>query len=168
VLRRSSANELPAPANGLGNFEIESLPMAKRQSDDLRRWAVLGAEQRLVQLGEEARTIFRHFPELRSKGRGFQAQSGEAPFPWRQQGRQTKVANSSSSGESQPKRRRRRKMSREARRLISEAMKARWAKTRATRGKGERPKPRTMSPEARAKISATQKARWATQRARKK
>ena len=32
---------------------------------DLREWAVKGAEQRLVELAEEARTIFAAFPELR-------------------------------------------------------------------------------------------------------
>ena len=42
--------------------------MAKR---DLREWAVKGAEQRLVELAEEARTIFAAFPELRGRGREF-------------------------------------------------------------------------------------------------
>ena len=39
---------------------------------DLREWAVKGAEQRLVELAEEARTIFAAFPELRGQGRGFE------------------------------------------------------------------------------------------------
>jgi hypothetical protein len=40
---------------------------------DLRVWAVKGAEQRLVELAEEARAIFAAFPELRAEGRGFDA-----------------------------------------------------------------------------------------------
>ena len=39
---------------------------------DLREWAVKGAEQRLVELAEEARTIFVAFPELPGRGRGFE------------------------------------------------------------------------------------------------
>ena len=38
---------------------------------DLRAWAVKGAEQRLVEIAEEARWIFSAFPELRVPGRGF-------------------------------------------------------------------------------------------------
>ena len=38
---------------------------------DLREWAVKGAEQRLVELADEARAIFAAFPELREQGRGF-------------------------------------------------------------------------------------------------
>ena len=37
-----------------------------KAKSDLREWAVKGAEQRLVELAEEARTIFTAFPELRS------------------------------------------------------------------------------------------------------
>lgn len=38
---------------------------------ELRAWAVKGAEQRLVEIAEEARWIFSAFPELRAPGRGF-------------------------------------------------------------------------------------------------
>ena len=43
---------------------------------DLREWAVKGAEQRLVELAEEARAIFAAFPELRGRGRGFEVGRG--------------------------------------------------------------------------------------------
>jgi hypothetical protein len=36
----------------------------------LREWAVKGAEQRLVELAEEARAIFTAFPELRGRVAG--------------------------------------------------------------------------------------------------
>jgi hypothetical protein len=78
---------------------------------------VKGAELRLLELAEEAATIFGHFPELRAPGRGFMANATAAsPDP--------------AHGE-QPRRRRRRKMSAEARKRISDAQKARWAKQRA-------------------------------------
>jgi hypothetical protein len=41
---------------------------------DLRAWAVKGAEQRLLEIADEARAIFRAFPELRQQGRGFELQ----------------------------------------------------------------------------------------------
>ena len=41
-------------------------------NSNLREWAVKGAEQRLVELAEEARAIFAAFPELRGRGRGFE------------------------------------------------------------------------------------------------
>ena len=43
---------------------------------DLREWAVKGAEQRLVELAEEARAIFAAFPELRGQARGFDVKRG--------------------------------------------------------------------------------------------
>jgi hypothetical protein len=43
-------------------------------STDLRAWAVKGAEQRLLEIAEEARAIFQAFPELREQGRGFNLQ----------------------------------------------------------------------------------------------
>jgi hypothetical protein len=48
---------------------------------DLREWAVKGAEQRLVELAEEARAIFAAFPELRGQGRGFDVKRGRAVAP---------------------------------------------------------------------------------------
>jgi hypothetical protein len=85
--------------------------MAKQQSD-IRRWALLGAEQRLVQLADEAAAIHRAFPELRQRGA-----IGRVPTP-----------------ASRQVRRRRPTMSAEGRRRISEAQKARWAKQRGQLG----------------------------------
>ena len=62
--------------------------MAKRQPrvPNLRAYAVIGAEQRLLQIAEEARAIFKAFPELRAPNRGFGARGGgEHPFPWEPQ-----------------------------------------------------------------------------------
>lgn len=96
--------------------------MAKRLGNDLRRYAVVGAEQRLLELAEEAAQIFAIFPELRAPGRGFMATRG------------------GNSGSSEPAptrkgRRRRRTMSAEARKRISEAQKARWAKQKSKSAK---------------------------------
>lgn len=76
---------------------------------DVRWWALRGAERRLVEIAEEAKAIFRHFPELRGKGRGFSAETPETPKA--------------------PARRRR--LSAAARKRISDAQKARWAKVKA-------------------------------------
>ena len=92
--------------------------MAKRQANDLRRWAVIGAEQRLLAIAEEAAMIFRVFPELRA--RGFMAKGA--------------TAGSNTSQQDRPVRRRR-KMSAEARKRISDAQKARWAKVHAGKKK---------------------------------
>lgn len=98
--------------------------MAKRQkkTNDLRRYAVVGAEQRLLELAEEAAAIFAIFPELRAPGRGFMAKAGRAE------------SAPGDAGAAPTKRRRRRKMSAEARKRISDAQKARWAKQKAAGG----------------------------------
>jgi hypothetical protein len=96
--------------------------VAKRQGNNLRRYAVVGAEQRLLELAEEAAGIFAMFPELRAPGRGFMA-GGRG----RGGGRQP-------AGTAAAPRRRRRKMSAEARKRISDAQKARWARQRAAGG----------------------------------
>ena len=85
------------------------------KTSDLRRWAAIGAEQRLTEIANEQRAIFAAFPELRNRGR-----SGGAA--------------SVTNGESATPRRKRRRftMSAEARRRISDAQKARWAKQRAS------------------------------------
>ena len=90
--------------------------MAKRQNSELRRYAVVGAEQRLLELAEEAAHIFAMFPELRAPGRGFMATSG------------VRAAEHADVAPSPARKRRRRTMSAEARKRISEAQKARWAK----------------------------------------
>ncbi len=96
--------------------------MAKRVSNDLRRYAIVGAEQRLLEIAEEAAQIFRVFPELRKRGRGLDAVGPRG--------------RDAESPEQQPRkrRRRRRKMSAEARKRISDAQKARWAKQKAGGG----------------------------------
>ena len=102
--------------------------MAKRQRQDpnLRAYAVIGAEQRLLQIAEEARAIFKAFPELRAPNRGFGARGGgESPFPWGPQSPDGAVGNG------RKRKRRRRKMSAAARKRISEAQKARWAKLKS-------------------------------------
>jgi len=97
--------------------------VAKLQSNDLRRYAVLGAEQRLLTLAVEAEQIYRAFPELRKgggrSGAGRPAAAGDEAAPGR--GR---------------RRRRRRTMSAEARKRISDAQKARWARQRAGAASG--------------------------------
>lgn len=89
---------------------------------DMRRWALKGAEQRLVEIAEEAAQIYATFPELRDRGAAGSVPGGRG-------GRARKVE---AAGDEQP-RRRRRKMSREARKRISEAQKVRWAKQKATK-----------------------------------
>jgi hypothetical protein len=96
--------------------------VAKRQGNNLRRYAVVGAEQRLLELAEEAAGIFAMFPELRAPGRGFMA------------GGQVRRGTGQAAGDAAPRRRRRRKMSAEARKRISDAQKARWARQRAAGG----------------------------------
>jgi hypothetical protein len=98
--------------------------MAKRQNHDLRRWAVIGAEHRLLQIAEEAATIFQVFPELRD--RGFMAQDA-ASVKIGKRGRASAVAV--------PAPRKRRKLSAAARKRIGDAQRKRWAKQKAMSGK---------------------------------
>ena len=85
---------------------------------DLRRWAVKGAEQRLVEIAGERARIYAQFPELRDREVAILA---ARKGPGRPKGTATVT---------QPRRKRRR-MSKEARKRISEAQKARWARQRA-------------------------------------
>ena len=97
--------------------------MAKRQTTDFLKWATLGAGQRLRELREEITSIYRAFPGLRSTQGRRSAKGSRGP-------RATGAA--ASTGENaagRPKRRRR--MSAAARKRISDAQKARWAKQRA-------------------------------------
>jgi hypothetical protein len=84
---------------------------------DLRVWAVKGAEQRLVEIADEARAIFQSFPELRAQGRGFD-------FP-----KAAKPAASEPATGGAP--RGRRKMSAAARKRIGDAQRKRWAAVRS-------------------------------------
>lgn len=103
--------------------------MAKRQFDDMRQWAAVGASHRLVELQEEQAAIFRAFPELRQgprRGRP-RAIRGTAPA---QSNPQDFEADNIGKGRG-VRRHRRRVMSPEARKRISDAQKARWAKQKA-------------------------------------
>lgn len=77
----------------------------------LRSLALIGAEQRLRQLAEEAAALRRAFPELKTSS----LDAGKEVQPQARQGRK------------------RRRLSAEARKRISDAQKARWAKRRASR-----------------------------------
>jgi hypothetical protein len=92
--------------------------VAKRAAIDVRQWAIIGAEQRLLQIAEEAAAIHRAFPELRRRG----GRIGIGRIP---------ASPSAGGGEDtgQPRRRRRR-LSAAARKRISDAQKKRWAKQR--------------------------------------
>ena len=139
---------------------------AKKTDLDIRRYAVVGAEARLLEIAQEAEAIHRAFPELR----GRRGQSLHA-IP---------IDGSTSEGGA---RRRRSKMSAAERKAVSERMKKYWAGRRsssnpATGGKpqqseapgkkaeGRNQAPRKMSAAARRRISRAQKARWAKVRAR--
>jgi len=103
--------------------------VAKTAISEMMAWALIGAEQRLVQLAEEAAAIHRQFPELRQRS-GQRSSSGSNPL-----GTLRTEPAESSDGRRGPQRRRRRTMSADARRRISEAQKARWAKQKAREGK---------------------------------
>jgi hypothetical protein len=96
--------------------------LARRLGHELRRYAVVGAEQRLLELAEEAAQIFAIFPELRAPGRGFMAS-------------RTGSSGDFAPARKQKGRRRRRKMSAEARKRISDAQKARWARQKSKSSK---------------------------------
>lgn len=131
-------------------------------TSEVRTWALKGAEQRLVEISEETQAIYRNFPELR---RGLKA-DGVAV------------------GQRPDRPRRRRQLSAAARKRISEAVKARWARQKGVASAEETAKsenvkiigekgarrhrgPRKMSAAARRRISEAQKARWAKVRSQK-
>jgi len=95
--------------------------VAKR-GDDVRRWAVIGAEARLLQISEEAAAIYRAFPELRRGGAGLGRGRG------RGRGRAQAAAADAGGETAQPRKKRR--LSAAARKRISDAQKRRWAKHR--------------------------------------
>jgi hypothetical protein len=139
----------------------------KLNSEDLRRYALRGAEARLLELGKEAASIYQAFPELRKRG-----------------GRSVPDAPSRAATRTS-QRRRGRAMSQAQREEVSARMKRYWAQRRntaaaaesgeatpATEGKaagraskaGRKsagPGRRKMSAAARKRISDAQKARWA-------
>jgi predicted ArsR family transcriptional regulator len=101
--------------------------VVQQQVDQLRQWAVLGARQRLQELEHEQAAIFRAFPELR-RGR-----VGRPPATFRAESIGAEEVRPGTDGTrgSRHRRRRRRTMSAEARKRISDAQKARWAKQKA-------------------------------------
>jgi hypothetical protein len=135
-------------------------------SSDLRRYALAGAQARLIEIAQEADVIRRAFPELR-EGQGMrrshsQEDSAEPSTPTR-------------------RRRGRRSMSTAQRKAVGVRMKEYWAARRsgsqateagsdsatataAVARSAAKRGPRTMSSEARKRISDAQKARWAKQR----
>jgi hypothetical protein len=94
-------------------------------ASDLRAWAVKGAEQRLLEIAEEARTIFQAFPELRGAGRGFDFQRSA-----------TRHTGGTADAGASPRRRRR--MSAAARKAVGARMKKYWAERRKAAGKDAR------------------------------
>lgn len=92
-------------------------------SVDLRRWAVKGAEQRLLEIADEARAIFATFPELRGQGRGFDMPRAS-----------TEATNEPAGGGAG--RRKRRQMSPAARQRIGDAQRKRWAEVKARANAG--------------------------------
>lgn len=86
----------------------------------MRTWALKGAEQRLLEISEEAAAIYASFPELRDTG-GINRQTRRGAGRPR-----TAAADSNEAGSHRG--RRKRTMSADARRRISEAQKARWAR----------------------------------------
>jgi hypothetical protein len=149
------------------------------KDSDFRRYALLGAEARLLQIGQEAASIYQAFPELRKQG----------GTPRRRE--RTPDAAPATAGRT----RRRGRMTAEQREAVRERMKRYWAqrrssgtttqgagsgsqsastgtgdaaasgarKSRAARSKSTpaRRGPRKMSAAARKRISDAQKARWA-------
>jgi hypothetical protein len=83
------------------------------KKSDLRRWALIGAQQRLAEIVNEQGAILAAFPELG--------------------GRKTNVGAADNDAEVPPvhRKRRRFRMSAAARKRISDAQKARWAKQKA-------------------------------------
>ena len=138
----------------------------KLKDSDLRRYAVLGAEARLLELNKETASIYQSFPELRK-------QRGARSLPV------TGAVVAARAG----RRSRQRTMSDAQREEVSQRMKRYWAqrrgatqqgetagaakdstaaarKSKAGRAAGKRGR-RKMSAAARKRISDAQKARWA-------
>ena len=87
-------------------------------ANDLRVWAIKGAEERLFEITEEAKAIFASFPELRAQGRRFTSAGDAGALAAGAEPKQAKTGG------------RRRTMSAEARRRIGDAQRKRWAAKR--------------------------------------
>ena len=92
-------------------IDAQEVIEAKRLDSTLRSLALIGAEQRLRQLAEEAARLHRAFPELKTRDRDLM----------------TLAEPKNGRG------RRRHRLSVEARKRISDAQKARWAKRRTSK-----------------------------------
>jgi hypothetical protein len=136
--------------------------MAKRTNElDLRTYAVLGAESRLLQIANEAAAIYRQFPELRQRGKGDLTSPG------------TDADEASGRAGATQRRGGRPPLSAAERQAASERMKKYWAARRGNKTAIEQPArtaPRAakaasrsarMSAAARKRISDAQKKRWA-------
>ena len=53
--------------------------MPEFDQEQLRKWAVSGAERRLLEIATEAAAIYRAFPELRQRGTGGRATENTQP-----------------------------------------------------------------------------------------
>ena len=96
---------------------VSSVAMANELKEtDLRRYAVLGAEARLLQIAEEAAAIYKVFPELRDSQNGNAKSHGES--------------RQSDPSDGRPQRKRR-SMDADQRNAVSERMKRYWAERRA-------------------------------------
>jgi hypothetical protein len=152
-------------------------------SSDIRRYALVGAQARLLEITAEVEAIRRAFPELQDKRRS--NSSGTRAGTSQTQMESDGGATSTSSGG------RRRTMSAGQRKAVGDRMKRYWAArraagqgnggseasatsaepaaaSRAPRAKaatrGGRRGPRKMSAAARKRISDAQKKRWAARR----
>ena len=140
---------------------------------EFRRYALLGAEARLLQIDKEAASIYQAFPELRkqtgaqvtqaaSRGRrrgGMSAAQREAVRErmkryWAQRrssgAASTEAASATDTASSTG--------------AVSASAGARKAKSQRTKSAGSSRGPRKMSAAARKRISDAQKARWAKRR----
>jgi hypothetical protein len=104
-----------------------------KQSSDILRFALIGAEERLRQISAEEQSIYRSFPQLRSRTR----RSGASVASDGREGVSAGLDDSARELKESPGarggRRRRRTMSAEARKRISDAQKARWARQKAAK-----------------------------------
>ena len=130
--------------------------MPEFDQEQLRKWAVSGAERRLLEIATEAAAIYRAFPELRQRGTGGRAT--ESTLPAAAGGRRRRNAGMSAAN----------------RKAVSERMKRYWAarrggSTRASRGASKTATGgrRKLSAAARKRISDAQKKRWAAHRKEK-
>jgi hypothetical protein len=112
--------------------------MAVDITRDLRAWALRGAEQRLVEIAEEAAAIHRTFPELRDRATAVSAGGRQGTATPQRQG--------------QPGRRkgRRRNLSPEGRNRIAEAARKRWAEWKAKQGQSSEAAPAAAASAGRA------------------